>query len=53
MNIVNTLLYSNFVYPLLKTLDFLNVQIKTLIKLYSFLIYTLNCTIQTKGAIKI
>ena len=28
MNIVNTLLYSNFVYPLLKTLDFLNVQRK-------------------------
>ena len=28
MNIVNTLLYSNFVHPLLKTLDFLNVQIK-------------------------
>jgi len=53
MNIVNSLLYSNSVYPLLKTLDFLSVQSKTLIKLYSFLIYVLNCTIQTKGVIKI
>ena len=28
MNIVNTPLYSNFVHPLLKTLDFLSVQMK-------------------------
>ena len=32
MNIVNTLLYSNFVHPLLKTLDFLSVHSETLIK---------------------
>jgi len=53
MNIVNTLLYSNFVHPLLKTLDFLSVQIKTLIKLYNFVIHLQMCTIQTKGVVKI
>lgn len=53
MNIVNSLLYSNFVYPLLKTLDFLNVQQKALIKLYNFVTRYQTCTVQTKGVIKI